>query len=47
MKRTALVVIDVQNGMFEEAYPVYQGEILLQNIKELLAKARTSGTPIF
>ena len=47
MKKTALVVIDVQNAMFMEEDPVYQGEILLRNIKDLLAKARTSGTPIF
>ena len=47
MKKTALVIIDVQNGMFEEEYPVYQGEILLRNIKDLLARARTSGTPVF
>lgn len=47
MKKTALVIIDVQNAMFMEEDPVYQGEALIRNIKDLLAKARTSGAPIF
>ncbi|MFS0690603.1 cysteine hydrolase family protein [Sporosarcina sp. 179-K 8C2 HS] len=47
MKKTALVIIDVQNAMFMEEYPVYQGEVLIRNIKDLLAKARSNKTPIF
>jgi len=47
VKKTALVVIDVQNAMFMEDDPVYQGEVLIRNIKNLIAKARTSGAPIF
>lgn len=47
MKKKALVVIDVQNAMFMEEDPVYQGEVLIQNIKDLLEKARTCGTSIF
>ncbi|MCM3744458.1 cysteine hydrolase [Sporosarcina luteola] len=47
MKKTALVIIDVQNAMFMEEDPVYQGEVLIQNIKDLLEKARTSGSSVF
>lgn len=47
MKKTALVVIDVQNAMFLEEDPVFQGEKLLQNIKQLIAMARISDVPIF
>ncbi|WP_252501665.1 cysteine hydrolase family protein [Sporosarcina sp. Marseille-Q4943] len=47
MKKTALVVIDVQNAMFMEEDPVYQGEVLIRNIKDLLAEARSNKTPIF
>ncbi|MCG7343758.1 cysteine hydrolase [Sporosarcina sp. ACRSL] len=47
MKKTGLVIIDVQNAMFMEEDPVYQGEVLLRNIKDLLAKARMSGAPVF
>lgn len=45
MKKTALVVIDVQNAMFTEG--VYQGDVLIQNIKDLITKARSNDTPIF
>lgn len=41
----ALLVIDVQNAMFEEG--VFNGEKLLQNIKHLLTKAQAANTPIF
>ncbi|MCM3636160.1 cysteine hydrolase [Sporosarcina luteola] len=47
MKKKALVVIDVQNAMFMEEDPVYQGGVLIQNIKDLIAKARSNETPIF
>ncbi len=40
---TALVVIDVQNAMVEEAH---RGEDLLRNIGDLLKKARSAETPI-
>ncbi|WP_187695402.1 cysteine hydrolase family protein [Oceanobacillus piezotolerans] len=45
--KKALLVIDVQNGMFQEGNIVYQGERLLQNLKDLLVKARSTETPIF
>jgi nicotinamidase-related amidase len=44
---TALVVIDVQNGMFDSDPPPYRGDELLQRIAGLLERARASGTPIF
>ncbi|MCP1422532.1 Nicotinamidase-related amidase [Paenibacillus sp. CF095] len=39
----ALLIIDVQVAMFDEADPVYQGEQLLQKIQMLMAKAREAG----
>ncbi|HZS48844.1 MAG TPA: cysteine hydrolase family protein [Blastocatellia bacterium] len=49
MKETALLIIDVQLGMFESPLipPVYSGERLLATIKRLIGKARASSTPIF
>jgi nicotinamidase-related amidase len=43
---TALLVIDVQNGMFAEDDPVYQGAQLLATIGDLLAKARAAQVPV-
>jgi nicotinamidase-related amidase len=43
---TALLVIDVQNGMFAEDDPVYQGAGLLATIGDLLAKARAAEVPV-
>ena len=43
---TALLVIDVQNGMFTEDDPVYQGAGLLATIGDLLAKARAAQVPV-
>ncbi|MGG3280637.1 cysteine hydrolase family protein [Paenibacillus solani] len=47
MGKSALLVIDVQNEMFDEGNPVYEAERLLYNLKQLIAKARNSRTPIF
>lgn len=44
--KKALLVIDVQNGMFQEGNVVYKGERLLQNLKELIIQARSTKTPI-
>lgn len=46
---TALVIIDVQRGMFKSPLipPVFQGERLLQRIKKLLDWARASRLPVF
>lgn len=43
----ALLIIDVQFGMFGESAPVYNGEILLSRICSLIAQARSSSVPIF
>ncbi|HEX2914575.1 MAG TPA: cysteine hydrolase family protein [Chloroflexia bacterium] len=43
---TALLVIDVQAGMFAENPPVHNGSELLAKIQDLLEKARASQTPV-
>jgi nicotinamidase-related amidase len=43
---TALVVIDVQAGMFSASDPVYQGDEWLTRIGHLLGKARQAQMPI-
>jgi nicotinamidase-related amidase len=44
--KTALVLIDVQLGMFDESDPVYNGDELLGRIMALIGRARQSGIPI-
>ena len=44
---TALVVIDVQGGMFSASDPVYQGDELLTRIGHLLGKARQDFQDLF
>lgn len=46
MKDTALMIIDVQLGMFDERFPVYNGEALLETLKALIARARGAGIPL-
>lgn len=46
MKKSALLVIDVQNEMFQVNDPVYEGDRLLHNLKQLIAKARSGGIPV-
>jgi nicotinamidase-related amidase len=43
---TALVIVDVQTGLVSGANPVYRLDALLENISTLIAKARSTGTPI-
>jgi len=45
--KKALLVIDVQNGMFQEGNVVYKGEKLIRDLKDLLEKARSTDTPVF
>lgn len=45
-KVSALLVIDVQMGMFDDAYPVYEGDALLERIGILIAQARSSGAHV-
>ncbi|AQQ53300.1 cysteine hydrolase family protein [Planococcus lenghuensis] len=47
MKKAAFLVIDVQNAMFDEADPVFNGEELLVKLQKLLRSARSAGTPVF
>ncbi len=44
---SALVVIDVQQGLFAGKAPLYRGDELLRNIAGLLARARADGVPVF
>jgi nicotinamidase-related amidase len=47
MTKTALLVIDVQTGLFEKSHPVYQADRLLDNILDLVEKAHKAGAPVF
>ncbi|QHW31220.1 cysteine hydrolase [Paenibacillus rhizovicinus] len=44
--KKALLIIDVQLAMFDEAAPVDQGERLLEKLQTVISRARVSGTPI-
>lgn len=46
-KRRALLIIDMQLGMFNGADKPYQGALILENINSLIVKARDAGAPIF
>jgi nicotinamidase-related amidase len=43
----ALLVIDVQQGLFTRSTPVYRAEELLENINSLVKRAHGSGAPVF
>ncbi|MBK3496433.1 cysteine hydrolase [Viridibacillus sp. YIM B01967] len=47
MKNTALIIIDVQNGMFLEENPVFKWEKIILNLKQLIDNARINKIPIF
>jgi nicotinamidase-related amidase len=42
----ALIVIDVQTGLFERANPIYEAEQVLKNINTLMRDARKAGVPV-
>lgn len=42
----ALCIIDVQNAMVDGEFPVFQSQLVLTNIKELIDKARINSIPI-
>lgn len=44
---TALLVIDVQNGLFSKPTPIYQGAELLDKINALSYQFRLHGSPVF
>lgn len=45
--KVALLVIDVQQGLFEKSTPIYKVDELLQNINSLVERAHRSNVPIF
>lgn len=46
MSNTALLIIDAQNEMYDEANPVHQSEKMLRNLKSLIEKARAADVPV-
>ena len=46
-KNKALLVIDMQKGLFEDSKPVHNEEQLLLNIYSLIEKARQNDIPVF
>ncbi len=45
-RETALLVIDVQKGLFEKTTPIYKAKQFLENITALIDKARQEGVPV-
>ncbi len=43
---TALLIVDVQVGMFTEADPVYDGQALLERLRGLIGRARAASVPV-
>jgi nicotinamidase-related amidase len=43
---TVLLIIDVQLGLFEDKYQLYNTEPLLNTLSTLISQARQSGTPL-
>lgn len=43
----ALLVIDVQQGLFIKSSPIYKAEELLRNINLLIGRAHQAGAPVF
>ncbi len=44
--KTAVLVIDVQQGMFNKTIPLYQATQFLENINTLIINAREAGAPV-
>ena len=42
----ALLVIDVQQGLFEKSTKIYQADQILKNINTLITAARVAGSPV-
>lgn len=47
MENPALIVVDVQYGLFIRETPIYREEVLLRNINDLLDKAHTAKIPVY
>ncbi|MBN2355941.1 cysteine hydrolase [candidate division KSB1 bacterium] len=45
-ENAALLVIDVQKGLYEKKTPIYQGDQLLKNINDLIDRARRASVPV-
>jgi nicotinamidase-related amidase len=45
--KQALLVIDVQQGLFEKSHPIYKATELLDNINSLVGQAHRAGVPVF
>ncbi len=43
----ALLIIDVQQGLFEQPTPIYKAGALLKNIGSLVDHAHRAGVPVF
>jgi nicotinamidase-related amidase len=43
----ALLIIDVQRGLFVKSTPIYQADALLKNIGALVDRAHRAGAPVF
>ena len=44
---TALLIIDVQRGLFVKSTPIYKADALLKNIGALVDRAHRAGAPVF
>lgn len=44
---SALLIIDMQLGLFNSPQPPYEKDCVLQNINQLISKARVAGAPVF
>ena len=45
-RNLALLVIDVQKGLYERSTPILNGEQVLENINTLIVRARHAGVPV-
>ena len=45
--KTALLVIDVQQGLFHKSHPIYKENELLDNINSLVDRAHQAEAPVF
>ena len=45
-QKTALLVIDVQTGLFQEGRPIYHADQLLDSITRLAERAQRAGVPV-
>jgi nicotinamidase-related amidase len=44
--KTALIVVDVQQGLFERSQPIYRAEAMLDTFNALIDEARQASTPV-